>query len=311
MQIIYKMSNLTTTQLVVFYALIAIISIQAILAILFFRSSVRYYIMISRKIIFRNIEFIDGEIVLIGKQNDEEGVEKLISQGTQKIKFDSRANAPSPMAEEALQNFSTSNIDSGVEDFDYWELNTNSYSVNDDNQPVKIDDLDLDNEIQMGIQDNQIPDSILMQKQNLIEITEDHRSQALDIILKVSTEISNSFLPNSDLHTITNTFEIEICQELEKLNFTEESILFYRQIGNKLICSRFEEFLKRINMLKEELSEREKKKPFQQPDDDSIVNYESEDFFLDRIASLRRKTTRAFIKTSNSLTYQIDFAVSA
>ena len=58
------------------------------------------------------------------EQNDEEGVEKLISQGTQKIKFDSRANAPSPMAEEALQNFSTSNIDSGVEDFDYWELNT-------------------------------------------------------------------------------------------------------------------------------------------------------------------------------------------
>jgi hypothetical protein len=307
------MSNLTTIQLAFFYTMIAIMAIQVILAVLFFKSSVRYYIMISRKIIFRNIEFIDGEIVLIGKQNDEEGVEKLISQGHQKIKSDLTSNVSNSKIEDYERDHHSINMESQQEDLDL--MNFENYTSDpgefDSEHHVIFEDLDLEHEIEAGLQDEHFSGAILNQKNSLIEIPEDQRLQALDVLHKISTEIANSFLPQSNLNDITNEFDIEVCHELERLSFSESSILFYRQIGNKIISSRFEEFLNGVNKLKIELSEQEKKKPKPNSDNETIVNDETEDFFLDRIAGLRQKTSRALLKTSKNLSFQIDFAVSA
>lgn len=305
------MSNLTTIQLFIFYTLIAVLALQVIIAILFLRSSVRYYIMISRKIIFRNIEFINGEIILIGKQADEEGIEKLISKSSKKDKSESSNTYQDNQESQLQKNRSAENGLLFQQDPDLLDFETYTSDVKerDVELEIKLEDLEVDEEIEAGVQDKAIAKSLRSQKDSLISITLESKSIALEAIERICQQVSASFLPKSMIHEITNTFDVELCGALEQKKFTEESILFYREIGIKMITSRFEEFLKATKQLKIELLESEKKKPDSNLEKTSYD--ETEDFFLDRISNLRKKSKRALLKTSKNLSFEIEFAVSA
>lgn len=247
------MENLESFQFAIFYVLVGIVAVMGLLAIIIIKSSVRYYIMFSSKVIFRNFEFVNGEIVLIGSQSDDERIKDLMS--VQKLPGEVHEN-------KTVQSYKTEeNLLIEINDKDDLLDLALMPSTNPDEDYLAIcEDLDMDKEIERDLGEASLNSLIHEQKDNLVEIEKDFHLKALMIIEKNIDRSAASFLPHTKLHIITNSFDIDLCQDLEQQDFPQASIEFYRTFGIRLITSRFEEFLINSKQVKEEIIESEKKK---------------------------------------------------
>lgn len=308
------MNNLTTFQLTIFYVIVGIVIIQALLAILILRSSVRYYIMFSSKIIFRNIEFVNGEIVLIGDQQDEERIKDLIY--TQKF--------PKKVIEEKLLSQpSSSGLDAdedenrvfyngkGLSDDVLFGYDNTLDGDADDEYIGVIQDLDMDAELEKDLSDEKRAKTIENQKSQLVQIDNSMFKIIMLILESQIKEISDSFLPDSKIYEITNGLDISLSNELSKINIPEDTIIFYRQLGITQITSRFEEFLKTHKKLKEDLqADLVKKKSSQQAGDSELTDpKESVEFWDGLISNLKDKSKKVLLRTQDQLSLELNFSV--
>jgi hypothetical protein len=247
------MQNFDSFQFAIFYVLVGIFAVLGLFAIIVTKSSVRYYIMFSSRVIFRNFEFVNGEIILIGNQQDDERLKDLIS--VQKLPSEG-PNSNIVQARKTADN----SLDEFDENYDSLDLSLMSSENPDEDYLAICDDLDVNKEIEQNLGDSNFSAIILEQKNSLVEIKPDFHLKALMIIEK-QIEISvASFLPHTELHVITNSFDIDLCHEMEQQDFPEANIEFYRTFGIRLITSRFEDFLLASKQVKEEIIESEKKK---------------------------------------------------
>jgi hypothetical protein len=302
------MQNLSTFQAILFYTCVGIIALQGIVFVWVMNSSIRFYIMFSRKFIFRNIEFINGEIVLIGDQKNDLGVKELLASQTAITRKE--PVTPVQTTREINEQIASAEfVISSEQDLeDYSNFSLTESEQNELYQAI-VKDLDMDTQIQKETESKSQKDFIEKQKSNLVEISLENLKIVNELIIELSNDFAKSFHSQSPGSQISNMLDFELSNRLTGMGFSEDAILFYRECGRSVITARFEQHLIQINKLKQELLDEKKKTnstiyPFE------LFENLSLDELLARGQDLKRNR-RAILKTASNHTYELEFAKSA
>lgn len=302
------MQNLSTFQAILFYTCVGIIALQGIVFVLVMNSSIRFYIMFSRKFIFRNIEFINGEIVLIGDQKNDLGVKELLAAQTASTRKE--AVTPVQSAREINEQIASPEFvissEQDLEDYANYSL---SESEEKELFQVIVRDLDMDSQIQKETDSKSQKEFIEKQKSNLVEISLENLKIVNEIIIELSNEFAKSFHSQSPGSEISNLLDYDLSNRLTSMGFSEDAILFYRECGRSVITARFEQHLIQVSKLKQELLDEKKKTNSTIPPPELFENL-SLDELLARGQDLKRNR-RAILKTASHQTYELEFAQSA
>jgi uncharacterized protein YjgD (DUF1641 family) len=302
------MQNLSTFQAILFYTCIGIIALQGIVFVLVMNSSIRFYIMFSRKFIFRNIEFINGEIVLIGDQKNDLGVKELLAAQTASTRKE--AVTPVQSAREINEQIASPEfVISSEQDLEDYANYTLSESEEKELFQVIVRDLDMDSQIQKETDSKSQKEFIEKQKSNLVEISLENLKIVNEIIIELSNEFVKSFHSQSPGSEISNLLDYDLSNRLTSMGFSEDAILFYRECGRSVITARFEQHLIQVSKLKQELLDEKKKTNSTIPPPELFENL-SLDELLARGQDLKRNR-RAILKTASNQTYELEFAQSA